>query len=199
MVKRDFIRNIIIALIAIFVLVLLRVFVFSTFRVHDDAVNSYLSNGDVVVVNRNRQPQYKDFVVYEEDGTFYISRVIATPGQTATVMDDILYIDNVAKEEPYISQMKSKYTASSDSQMPFTSDFSIETLTDNKETQIPKGSYLVLNDDRQNTNDSRKFGLIKAKQIRGVVTFKLWPLSQLGFLTPQQFSYSVFLLSLILW
>ena len=55
------------------------------------------------MVNRNRQPQYKDFVVYEEDGTFYISRVIATPGQTATVMDDILYIDNVAKEEPYIS------------------------------------------------------------------------------------------------
>ena len=106
MVKRDFIRNIIIALIAIFVLVLLRVFVFSTFRVHDDAANSYLSNEDVVVVNRNRQPQYKDFVVYEEDGTFYISRVIATPGQTATVMDDILYIDNVAKEEPYISQMK---------------------------------------------------------------------------------------------
>ena len=185
MVKRDFIRNIIIALIAIFVLVLLRVFVFSTFRVHDDAANSYLSNGDVVVVNRNRQPQYKDFVVYEEDGTFYISRVIATPGQTATVMDDILYIDNVAKEEPYISQMKSKYTASSDSQMPFTSDFSIETLTDNKETKIPKGSSLVLNDDRQNTNDSRKFGLIKVKQIRGVVTFKLWPLSQFGFLTTE--------------
>ena len=62
---------------------------------------------------------------------------------------------------------------------------SIETLTDNKETKIPKGSYLVLNDDRQNTNDSRKFGLIKAKQIRGVVTFKLWPLSQFGFLTTE--------------
>ena len=35
---------------------------------------------------------------------FYISRVIATAGESATVMDDILYIDNEVQEEPYISQ-----------------------------------------------------------------------------------------------
>ena len=185
MVKRDFIRNIIIALIAILAIFLLRIFVFSTFKVHEDAANSYLSNGDVVVVNRNRTPQYKDFIVYKVDGTFYISRVIATAGESATVMDDILYIDNEVQEEPYISQIKSEYLSTSDNQQAFTSDFSVNTITNNKYSEVPKGSYLVLNDDRQNTNDSRTFGLIKESQIRGVVTFKLLPLSKFGFITTE--------------
>lgn len=185
MVKRDFIRNIIIALIAILVIFLLRIFVFSTFKVHEDAANSYLSNGDIVVVNRSQTPQYKDFIVYEVDGTFYISRVIATAGESATVMDDILYIDNEVKEEPYISQIKSEYLSTSDNQQAFTSDFSVNTITNDKYSEVPKGSYLVLNDDRQNTNDSRTFGLIKESQIRGVVTFKLLPLSKFGFITTE--------------
>lgn len=186
MVKRDFIRNIIIGLIAILAVFLLKIFVFSTFKVHEDAANSYLSNGDVVVVNRNQIPQYKDFIVYEVDGTFYISRVIATAGESATVMDDILYIDNEVQEEPYISQIKSEYLSTSDNQQQaFTSDFSVNTITNDNYSEVPKGSYLVLNDNRQNTNDSRTFGLIKESQIRGVVTFKLLPLSTFGFITTE--------------
>lgn len=185
MVKRDFIRNIIIVLIAILVLFLLRIFVFSTFKVHKDAANSYLSNGDVVVVNRNREPRYKDFIVYKKDDIFYISRVIATAGQSVIVMDDILYVNNKVKEEPYIGKIKSEYSSTSDTQQPFTSDFSVSTITNGKYDKIPKGYYLVLNDDRQNTNDSRDFGLIKESQIRGVVTFKILPLNKFGFITTE--------------
>ena len=185
MVKRDLIRNIIIALIVVLMVFLLRIFVFSTFKVHEDAANSYLSNGDVVVVNRNQTPQYKDFIVYEVDDIFYISRVIATSGESATVMDDILYINNDVQEESYISQIKSKYLSTSDNQQAFTSDFSVNTITDNKYNDVPKGSYLVLNDDRQNMKDSRTFGLIKESQIRGVVSFKLLPLSKFGFITAE--------------
>ena len=175
MVKRDFIRNIILVLIAILAIFLLWIFVFSTFKVHEDAANSYLSNGDVVVVNRNREPRYKDFIVYKKDGIFYISRVVATAGQSVTVMDDILYVNNKVKEEPYISKIK----------QPFTSDFSVNTVSNGKYNEVPKGYYLVLNDDRQNTNDSRSFGLIKESQIRGVVTFKVLPLNQFGFITTE--------------
>jgi signal peptidase I len=182
MVKRDFIRNIILILIAILIIFLLRIFVFSTFKVHEDAANSYLNNGDVVVVNQNRAPEYKDFIVYEVDGIFYISRVIATANQSVTVMDDILYINDVFEEEPYINDIKSQYLATADNQTPFTNDFSIETITNNKYATVPNDRYFVLNDDRQNENDSRKFGLIKESQIRGVVTFKIYPLSQFGFI-----------------
>ncbi|HEN7084001.1 TPA: signal peptidase I [Streptococcus agalactiae] len=181
MVKRDFIRNIILALIAVLILILLRYFVLATFKVHKDATNSYFSNGDVVVVNRNRTPKYKDFIVYKVGKIFYISRVIGEPNQKVRVMDDILYLNDVFKDEPYIEKMKNAYSEKKDGQMPFTSDFSVETLTRNKESRVPKGSYLVLNDNRQNKNDSRKFGLIKEKDIRGVITFKVYPLSEFGF------------------
>lgn len=185
MVKRDLIRNVIIALIVVLVIFLLRIFVFSTFKVHEDAANSYLSNGDVVVVDRNQTPRYKDFIVYEVDDIFYISRVIATSGENATVIDDILYIDSKVQKEPYISQIKSKYLSKSDNQQMFTSDFSVNSITNNKYSEVPKESYLVLNDDRQNMNDSRTFGLIKESQIRGVVSFKLLPLSKFGFITTE--------------
>lgn len=182
MVKRDLIRNIILVAIALLTFFLLRIFVFSTFKVHEDASNAYLKNGDVVLVNRNKKPQYKDFIVYKVKDTFYISRIIATEGQEATVMDDILYLDKAVKDEPYIESEKVKYLTSADSQTAFTSDFSVPSLTNNKYTTVPKGYYLVLNDNRQNTNDSRRFGLIKESQIQGAISFRLLPLKEFGFL-----------------
>lgn len=59
--------------------------------------------------------------------------------------------------------------------------FSIGTLTDNKQTKIKKGQYLVLNDNRRDTEDSRKFGLIEKDQIKGVISFRVYPLSRFGF------------------
>lgn len=182
MVKRDFIRNIILVLLAILVFILMRIFIFSTFRVHEDAANQYLKNGDVVLVNRNKQPQYKDFIVYEEDGIFYISRVIATQGQSVTYMDDIFYLDNAIESQDYIESLKSSYLSQAPAGSLFTNDFTVETITGKTGNVVPKGKYLVLNDDRQNTNDSRKFGLISKSQIRGVVTFRLLPLGNFGFI-----------------
>ncbi|MBM7637022.1 signal peptidase I [Streptococcus saliviloxodontae] len=180
MVKRDLIRNFIIVAIAILAFVLLRLFIFSSFRVHEDASNTFLKKNDVVVVNKNVTPKFKDFIVYEVDGVFYISRVIGLPGEDVTVMDDILYINNVIQDEPYIDEEKASYQSENNQQV-FTSDLSVKTLSSGKYTTVPKGKYLVLNDDRQNENDSRRFGLIKRSQIRGVINFRLYPLNKFGF------------------
>lgn len=63
MVKRDFIRNILLLLIVIIGAILLRIFVFSTFKVSPETANTYLKSGDLVTI-KNIQPKYKDFVVY---------------------------------------------------------------------------------------------------------------------------------------
>ena len=46
---------------------------------------------------------------------------------------------------------------------------------------IPEKSFLILNDRRENTKDSREFGLIKKNQIKGVVEFRISPLDKFGF------------------
>ena len=170
MVKRDLIRNIIIAVLAIVVILLLRAFVFSTHRVTEDQANDYIHAGDYVTFNKNVEPQKKDFILYTVNGKEYIGRVIADEGKSVTAMDDFLYVND-----------KSAYLATVSPGNFFTDDFSIATLTDNKQTKIEKGQYLVLNDNRRNTDDSRKFGLIEKDQIKGVISFRLYPLSRFGF------------------
>ena len=77
MVKRDLIRNIIIAVLAIVVILLLRAFVFSTHRVTEGQANDYIHAGDYVTFNKNVEPQKKDFILYTVNGKEYIGRVIA--------------------------------------------------------------------------------------------------------------------------
>lgn len=96
-------------------------------------------------------------------------------------VDDFLYVNDKSVDEAYISKDKSAYLATVSPGNFFTDDFSIATLTDNKQTKIEKGQYLVLNDNRRNTDDSRKFGLIEKDQIKGVISFRLYPLSRFGF------------------
>ena len=58
-------------------------------------------------------------------------------------MDDFLYVNDKPVEETYISKDKSAYLATvSPYENFFTDDFSIGTLTDNKQTKIKKGSTL---------------------------------------------------------
>lgn len=63
----------------------------------------------------------------------------------------------------------------------FTDDFNIATISKGKNTVIPSGKYLLLNDNRRNRADSRQFGLIDKKQIKGVVTFRVLPIDEFGF------------------
>ncbi|VTS15200.1 signal peptidase I [Streptococcus pseudoporcinus] len=181
MVKRDFIRNIIIVLIVAIVAVLLSIFVFSTFEVTKESENSYLKAGDLVTIKHNVEPQYKDFVVYKVDKKEYVSRVIATAGQRATYMDDIFYLNNRIKDQPYIEKLKNDYLRHSPAGSLFTDDFNISTISKGKSTVIPSGKYLLLNDNRRNRADSRQFGLIDKKQIKGVVTFRVLPIDEFGF------------------
>lgn len=181
MVKRDLIRNIILAVLVIVMILLLRAFVFSTYRVAESQANDYLHAGDYVTFNKNVDPKTKDFILYTINNKDYIGRVIAGEGQTVTAMDDFLYVDDVPVDEDYISQAKSAYLTTVQPGNFYTDDFSIATLTKDRQSKIEKDQYLVLNDNRRNTDDSRKFGLIAKKDIKGVISFRLYPLSRFGF------------------
>ncbi|MGT2807346.1 signal peptidase I [Streptococcus iniae] len=181
MVKRDFIRNIVFGLILIVVAILLRVFVFSTVKVDQAAANSYLKIGDIVTVKKNMEPNYKDFVVYTVKGKDYMSRVIASEEQTVTYMDDIFYLNNKVEDQTYIEKQKTDFLSTSPMGSLFTDDFNILTISGGKVNSIPKGKYLVLNDNRVNRMDSRTFGFIDQSQIKGIVTFRILPLKDFGF------------------
>ncbi|MGT2771240.1 signal peptidase I [Streptococcus marimammalium] len=182
MVKRDFIRNIFLIISGIVLVFILRLFVFSTHEISKSEANNFLNEGDLVTVQTTTKPTFKDFVVYKVDKKEYVGRVVAVPGDSVTFMDDIFYLNAMIEEEPYIDNLRTDYQDSNGFDAYFTSDFTLETLTQSNITKIPRGYFLVLNDNRQNTKDSREFGLISQKQIRGVVNFRILPLDQFGFI-----------------
>lgn len=183
MVKRDFIRNVILLSVACILFLVLRLAVFDLYKVTDQSANAYVKAGDWIALMRHERPDYKDFVVYQVDGKSYMGRVVGLPKQAVTYMDDIFYLDSVVEDQTYLEPLKQKHTVATNGESPFTSDFTIETLTKGDNHVIPADYYLVLNDQRQNTQDSRTFGLISTEQLKGVVTFRLSPLNDFGFIT----------------
>lgn len=177
MVKRDLIRNIILGILLLCALIGLRVFVFEPYTIQKAESNSYLKEGDLTLANRLDKIKRQDFVLYEVDGKEYVGRVIAMEKDKVIYMDDVLYLNDKIVEETYLTKDKDKYLTKADY---FTHDFTIPTLTQSEEERIPVDFYLILNDQRQNMDDSRTFGLIAKNQIKGVLTFKVLPLDQFG-------------------
>lgn len=183
MVKRDLIRNIILIVIACLIILSLRLFVWIPYQVKAGDANLILHQGDQVLAMQLQKPKRGDLVLYQADGENHIGRIVGQEKDYVASMDNVLYVNHQAQSEDYLKALKEKYLAKTDQNTGyFTNDFTLETLTKSNLSAIPSNEFLILNDNRRDKNDSRTYGLIKANQIEGVVTFRLSPLSQFGFI-----------------
>jgi len=89
-----------------------------------------------------------------------IKRVIAVEGETIEIVDNILTIDGVAIEEPYLTRRV---------QM---GDFGPLT--------VPEGHVFVMGDNRNQSEDSRRFGPVPVGEIIGRAFVRVWPPSRWG-------------------
>ena len=77
MLKRDLLRNIIIFSVLAAIIIGLRVFIYTPYRVTEQDSNSYLAKNDLVLATKKQDIKRGDFVLYEVDGKDYVGRVIA--------------------------------------------------------------------------------------------------------------------------
>lgn len=99
----------------------------------------------------------------------YIKRVIGMPGENIKIKPDkegkyTVYINDEPLNEPYI---KSAYDYPQCS----------ETVT--CEFQIPEGYYLMLGDNRGNSQDGRYWGLLPKERFIGRAVTVFWPLKRI--------------------
>lgn len=117
--------------------------------------------GDTLVLNMIAKVNSGDIVVFdidlddvetgEKETHTLVKRVIAVAGDTVEINNDgKVYVNGLALDEIYTRG--ATYTTSS---------------TDPLVVKVPEGSVFVLGDNRENSRDSREFGVVPVDTIRG--------------------------------
>lgn len=146
-----------------------------------------LHRGDIVVFKPTetlKQEHYKDA---------FIKRVIGLPGDTVGIEDGRVYINGKPLEEPYTAQTESSDFQGLDNILT-PSETSVDVCKNKPpyfEKQdkgndivwtatVPPHSYLVMGDNRNNSYDSRCWGVVDRDDIIGRAVVRFWPPQRVG-------------------
>ena len=134
-----------------------------------------VKRGDIIVF---RHP-----VLLKED---YVKRVIGVPGDHIKLIDRVVYLNGKPLKEPYVIHIFNDSNHYRDNFPDGSPDF----LTDpgmidrvsqmlrenitNGELVVPQGSYFAMGDNRDNSLDSRYWGLVPRENITGKPVIVFW-------------------------
>ncbi len=163
---RENFRLIVIALV---LAVLLRTFIAEPRYIPSDSMLPTLATGDRLVVEKVsyhlHPPHRGDIVVFNpppelhRDGSAFIKRVIALPGQVVAIENGQVYIDGQPLQEDYLAEAI---------------DYTIPPV------QVPPGQVFVLGDNRNHSNDSHVWGFLPQENIIGRAVWRFFPLDHFG-------------------
>ena len=168
----EFFKDISKYLIVIVVVILLFVFIVGIQQVIGPSMEPTLNQGDVVIINKLiyknvRGIKRNDIVIIQEEEKNMIKRIIGIPGDNIEYKDNYLYINGEKYKESFLKNEV------------ITEDFK---LSDIGYEKIPDGYYLVLGDNRENSKDSRNFGLVSKKDIVGLAWIRIYPFNKIKFI-----------------
>jgi signal peptidase I len=175
--KRDIVQSGIFIVVIAVLLFVMRQFVFTPVIVKGHSMDPTLEDQERVIALKHAKIDRFDIVTFpapDEPNKNYIKRVIGLPGDDIKYMDDVLYINGKAYEEPYLDDYKRELTDGE----PLTSDFTLKKLFGSE--RVPKGKLFVMGDNRRISKDSRIIGYVDEKKVLGVVKFAFWPLKDFG-------------------
>lgn len=151
----------------------MRTYVFAAYMIPSGSMQETIQIKDMVfsekVTYYSRSPQRGDIITFEDPempNRILIKRVIATEGETVTLVDGKVCVDGKALSEPYTRGLPSS-PLSSPVTYPYT---------------VPQGCVWVMGDNRTNSSDSRFFGAVEVSSITGKAILVYWPLQHFGML-----------------
>ena len=188
----EWIKSIAVALVIWFVL---RSLLIEAFRIPSSSMERTLLVGDFLFVNKAlygaevplihkrlpafREPRLHDIVVFDsrtQEGVKVVKRVVGLPGDTLQMRAAVLYRNGVRQVEPYIVHDSSLV----DTADPEMRSWQLQYLLLQVDRQrynpsrdnwgpllVSPGHYFVMGDNRDNSYDSRYWGFVDRRVIRG--------------------------------
>jgi signal peptidase I len=139
-------------------------FGFQVARVEGQSMAPTLADQDRLIVNklayRMGEPHRGDIVMLNypvDPDKSFVKRVIAQAGEVVTIVGGIVYVNDVPLADDFVSE-----------------EFRLD--EDYPPTRIPEGYYFVMGDHRNNSSDSRQWGMVPKKYIIGKVQLRWWPI-----------------------
>ncbi|MCI8568905.1 MAG: signal peptidase I [Bacilli bacterium] len=168
---KEFLLDTLKYIVTIILILFIVLYVVSITQVVGNSMYPTLKDGEVLILNKFiynfKDIEREDIISLRYADTKYlIKRVIGLPGEKIEIINNKLYINDKEYQEDYLKN-NLKYK-----------DFYLKDLGYDK---IPKDMYLVLGDNRENSLDSRKIGLIKKSEINGKILLRMWPLNKIKF------------------
>ncbi|MFK7795719.1 MAG: signal peptidase I [Gammaproteobacteria bacterium] len=184
------------------IVLILRSFIAEPFRIPSGSMMPTLLHGDFILVNKftyglrlpvlhnkvwaNKLPERGDVVVFrypENPSLDYIKRVIGLPGDRLEYRDKTVYVNGAAMRQVdlgiYIGKGRDAAMSGANKRQENLNPIDHEILISNgrlsidKSWTVPDGHYFVMGDNRDNSNDSRGWGMVPEQNLVGRA-FMIW-------------------------
>ena len=184
------------------IVLILRSFIAEPFRIPSGSMMPTLLHGDFILVNKftyglrlpvlhnvfwsNGMPERGDVIVFrypENPSLDYIKRVVGLPGDRLEYRSKTVYVNGEVMKQvdlgTYIGKGRDSAMSGSNRRQENLMTIEHEMLVNNRaypaddSWTVPDGHYFVMGDNRDNSNDSRGWGMVPEQNLVGRA-FMIW-------------------------
>lgn len=148
----------------LFVLIGIVNYFFAINIVPTESMNPTIQVNDMLLFKKTQFAEKGDIIFFDfplDEEQMYLKRVIATEGDVIEIKDGLVYVNEKVVTEDYIAEPPDYI------QEPFT---------------VPKDSYYVLGDNRNESHDSYDWGVVPKDLVKGKVLSVILPFNRIHLL-----------------